>query len=836
MGATNSFTQDELKNRTIQMQVRRLHDKIKEPSLPSSVMTGITDLSPMTEQTTMTAATTNATAASSVALQEGMPALKDPPPGIPEYAATPPKRKKRNSGSLDGVLEIRKTATGAQKQRINDKRIRANAKKAFKEATTLYSLEKTKDKKGKSCRKCVEEINKKYNTSIAVSTVYQYVRKDLVGTSPMKTGPQPLVRDDIFKLLLVAYESYVRIMQLNCEPRGLNRASLTKRVNAVLNKEISSGFYFNKLLAESSVDFKASVHAPVEDRRQRWTTYNNLNSWFENWERDIVQLGFGIRMDDGSVFVSEEQKGRILNLDESCCHLDGNKGQRGGTPKVTFYDGGLPVGGVAASKTAQSTTLITGSSALGEVLPPHFQFSTTAKSPDTMRIKISTVQYMLNVKGTFGFENEQVFPCTYGLNEKGGMDAKEFEEYYMTNIVRLYPDAADVPGKRVMTKIDSGPGRKEIDFNARLRNMGFYIYPCVPNTTAVTQETDQLYGPFKSFFRENLCNVSADRIEHNKPLSFSPHLLGLFVFGGTDPETNIGGYRNAFGDAFTREKCKAVWEKVGAIPTTRACLQDPKVRRELNDVDDEEDPMQLAMNEMQAANTNSTNLLSIRGYQGDLLKATLKEKKKEDSVTVPHSDERLAALAEASTHGAIFACTHGMHTTSDDAFIAAELPKRKTEIKQLEDAKKLRLDRKVRNEKAKLVLEMGKSVAQLRVADLDILLKWYEVENPTSGRAEQKRDRWQLILNSNAPPPQLNEWTEEDERKLDEAKSKKITMKDTALARLKALHSREIEATFQGLSADEQQIMLDRFQAMKDANITIQEGPEGGDELAQAEL
>jgi hypothetical protein len=94
MGATNSFTQDELKNRTIQMQVRRLHDKIKEPSLPSSVMTGITDLSPMTEQTTMTAATTNATAASSVALQEGMPALKDPPPGIPEYAATPPKRKK----------------------------------------------------------------------------------------------------------------------------------------------------------------------------------------------------------------------------------------------------------------------------------------------------------------------------------------------------------------------------------------------------------------------------------------------------------------------------------------------------------------------------------------------------------------------------------------------------------------------------------------------------------------------------------------------------------------------------------------------------------------------
>ena len=63
----------------------------------------------------------------------------------------------------------------------------------------------------------------------------------------------------------------------------------------------------------------------------------------------------------------------------------------------------------------------------------------------------------------------------------------------------------------------------------------------------------------------------------------------------------------------------------------------------------------------------------------------------------------------------------------------------------------------------------------------------------------------------------------------------KITMKDTALDKLQALHSREMmDATFQGISADEQHMMLDRFKAMKEANEITQEGAEGVDELGQA--
>ena len=67
---------------------------------------------------------------------------------------------------------------------------------------------------------------------------------------------------------------------------------------------------------------------------------------------------------------------------------------------------------------------------------------------------------------------------------------------------RLYPDAADMPGKRVLIKIDGGPGRMDINSLAELRSRGIFLFPGVQNTTQLTQETDQNFGLFKSLLRE----------------------------------------------------------------------------------------------------------------------------------------------------------------------------------------------------------------------------------------------------------------------------------------------------------------------------------------------
>ena len=98
------------------------------------------------------------------------------------------------------------------------------------------------------------------------------------------------------------------------------------------------------------------------------------------------------------------------------------------------------------SKSSLSTTLICGSNAAGEALPPHIQFATKAQSKETMRLDIDTFDHIPDVRGRWGFLQEENKNVTFGMNEKGGMDEKEFEEYIMNSIVPLFPNARNWKG------------------------------------------------------------------------------------------------------------------------------------------------------------------------------------------------------------------------------------------------------------------------------------------------------------------------------------------------------------------------------------------------------
>ncbi len=104
----------------------------------------------------------------------------------------------------------------------------------------------------------------------------------------------------------------------------------------------------------------------------------------------------------------------------------------------------------------------------------------------------------------------------------------------------LYPDLAPVNGKWVVLKCDSGPVRLKEKLLAMLQYHGFILYPGVPNTTAVLQETDQNYGPFQGQFRDNLQVVVDERINQDKVVNLAPWVVGLIVFGGTDVEVDKG--------------------------------------------------------------------------------------------------------------------------------------------------------------------------------------------------------------------------------------------------------------------------------------------------------
>ena len=94
--------------------------------------------------------------------------------------------------------------------------------------------------------------------------------------------------------------------------------------------------------------------------------------------------------------------------------------------------------------------------------------------------------------------------------KRGGMDGEGFKKCVQTNVLELHPDAADVPGKQAMIKVDGGPGRLNGQMLSMLCSQGFHPHSCVPNWTAVRQETDHNHGTFKSVCRGNLRKIAKD--------------------------------------------------------------------------------------------------------------------------------------------------------------------------------------------------------------------------------------------------------------------------------------------------------------------------------------
>jgi hypothetical protein len=62
--------------------------------------------------------------------------------------------------------------------------------------------------------------------------------------------------------------------------------------------------------------------------------------------------------------------------------------------------------------------MITGSSALGEALPPHFQFQMSAKMDDTQKAQMEMAIYFPPIWCKFGMPERQMHKISIGLNEK----------------------------------------------------------------------------------------------------------------------------------------------------------------------------------------------------------------------------------------------------------------------------------------------------------------------------------------------------------------------------------------------------------------------------------
>ena len=119
----------------------------------------------------------------------------------------------------------------------------------------------------------------------------------------------------------------------------------------------------------------------MEQRRLIWTTYRNINIWFETLKRFLIDKGFTRENTDedrlvlGDIVYSEPQSNTILNLDKSEVSTDGTSKISGGCllTNISCAYGDLPKRVTISNNSEYSATFIGGITLSGWPIPAHLQ-------------------------------------------------------------------------------------------------------------------------------------------------------------------------------------------------------------------------------------------------------------------------------------------------------------------------------------------------------------------------------------------------------------------------------------------------------------------------------
>ena len=262
----------------------------------------------------------------------------------------------------------------------------------------------------------------------------------------------------------------------------------------------------------------------VEYACAQWTTYNNLNQWFDDAKKDIIATGLVV---DESVYNAENRElvvvselrfekhteQRFINMDET--HHDLSiTGNKGGSRAVSYHNPLHQRGATRGVKSARQVTGAYATNAAGEALSPFYIYDWSAKSDDNFRVKVDWLVGLPTVSGRYGcptfVESSSFFavrPC--GLMDDTlltqpihrGCRYPSVPKYAQDHNLRR-KDRKVKPMPRYL-KVDAGPGRivssaTILAHREALLERGLIILMGLPNATSVQQEMDTLYGPFKS--------------------------------------------------------------------------------------------------------------------------------------------------------------------------------------------------------------------------------------------------------------------------------------------------------------------------------------------------
>jgi hypothetical protein len=551
-------------------------------------------------------------------LRDVSPLTKNSSSSTESTTASTTFNKSQESASQSTRKPSRRTPKQASAARLDAKRLKLDYdgryKAAFKDATNLVAAGTAGNKTGEPVHSICERLNRDFNLNgkkkLARSTVYHAAKLGLAGTSPKKKGPAPKITHKFLEVVA----THAEVCQVgDGELRGRDLKRLIGASIAGTQHEASFQVesVWRKVRQEFPDALQAANKIPIEDSRAQWTTYDNLNQWFDDVKRDLISTGL---VDDEEVLdangklVSEvrfkkDTQRRIINMDETYHNLS-ITGDKGGSRSVSYHNPSFQRGAVRGVKAGRHVTGAYATNAEGEALPPFYIFDSTAKSDDNFRVKIDWLVGLPSIEGRFGCPTRVESDSFYAVRSRGSMDDELLNQYIESVIIPLYPNMHkkavfdETTGKLnqgpVILKLDAGPGRivsSEVVLAKRdeLFQRGLIIVMGLPNATSVQQEMDALYGPFKSATYSRGEKVVQQKLKERGLARRNGERLSSTVLNldFSDLPTIVNGtVDDAISDKpfdlhFTKEKILWSWAKIGFVPFTRSCLNNRKVRKEL---------------------------------------------------------------------------------------------------------------------------------------------------------------------------------------------------------------------------------------------------------------
>jgi hypothetical protein len=163
--------------------------------------------------------------------------------------------------------------------------------------------------------------------------------------SPKKIGPRPKIPD----AFLLAVATHAEVCQIS---DGDLRGKDVKRLigASIISTRHEGGAFgveavWRKVRKEHPYLFQAACKMSVDDARAQWTTYFNLDQWFDDAKKDLILTG---RVADEEVFDDEgrlvsqvcfkkDTERRIINMDETNHDLS-MTGDKSGSRALSYHN------------------------------------------------------------------------------------------------------------------------------------------------------------------------------------------------------------------------------------------------------------------------------------------------------------------------------------------------------------------------------------------------------------------------------------------------------------------------------------------------------------------